>query len=77
MKTEVGKRGTAENYETLVALRYGVGCGIWLGCLYLALRLDADGGVCRNGHRLRHWWSDDCHYQSELRLYYSRVAADR
>ena len=29
-----------------------------MGCLYFALRLDAKGGACRNGHRLCRWWSD-------------------
>ncbi|WP_201773949.1 hypothetical protein [Corynebacterium singulare] len=43
MKIDVGTEGFAKNDEALVGLCHGVGCGDWLGRLYLALRLDAEG----------------------------------
>lgn len=37
MKPAVVENCTAENYEALMGLHHGVGCGNWLGRLYLAL----------------------------------------
>lgn len=77
MKQAVVENDQAENYEALMGLCDGDGCGNWLGRLYLALRLDVEGGAGRHGHRLCRWWPDDCRYWFELRLHYSCAAADR
>lgn len=45
LKSTVVENDTAENYEDLMGLRNGIGRGNRLGCLYLALRLDAEGGA--------------------------------
>lgn len=59
MELDVGEHDATENDEAFMGLRLGARRGNWLGRLYLALRLDAEGRVCWNGQRLCHRQSYD------------------